>query len=44
MKTIIIASIIGFGLICILIVKGGNRFEYKDTKEVWEDIEDPKEK
>ena len=39
--TLIIILIIAFGVACILLVKGGNRFDYygdNREEEIWDDI------
>ena len=41
--TLIIILIIAFGVACILLVKGGNRFNDDNREEIWDDIIEDKD-
>lgn len=41
--TLIIILIMAFGVVCILIVKGGNRFNDDNREEIWDDIIEDKD-
>lgn len=45
MKASLIIPIIAFGVVCILIVKGGNRFNGDSREEeIWDDIIEDKDR